>query len=341
MAEVASTAVPPSSANGTAEGDHLLSAAQRLWQQLRGEFEEVPSDGATLADQTEVTADDLKKVAKWLQHGITKFGATAAVTEDDERLLVGLKSIAEDVIKAFTAAIGTLLSLKRGAGASLLAELRTAGAGLAAAFDALGKSLGKPGMAVQAGKVLNQVKVVERTSTHNRAAIRRRLLHNLSQIRDAHRELQEALNTGDDDDDGDGDDDDDFGEGFDTSLEPAERRIVETLVELTAACVEGLKRVSTACMPPKGGYPAGGEAVSVAVLEAVVVHSAVAASAVDSLSVAITGGFDAKEFSKSLAEMSGAVTGLSACPLIGEAVALGTSFAAVEAAYRVAEAEDE
>jgi len=137
------------------EAQNLLAAAPRLWQQMRSEFEEAASADAALADQGAVPAEELKKVAKWLQHGITKFGASAAVAEGEE-IEKGLKPIAEEVIKSFTAALGTLLSLKRGAGASLLVELRTTGADLTAALDELGQAVGTAGMAVCAGKVLER-----------------------------------------------------------------------------------------------------------------------------------------------------------------------------------------
>lgn len=313
------------------EGEHVFAAAPRLWEQMRGEFQELSTADADLADEGAVSADELKKVAKWMQHSLTKFGASAAVAEGEE-LDRGLKPIAEEVIKGFTAVLGTFISAKRGAGPSLLGELHTAGAELSAALDELGKAIGTPEMPVGVGKVLERVKKLERISTHNRAAIMRKLLQNLAQIRDAQRELQEALacEEGEEEDDG-------FAE-FDASLEPEERRVVEALVALTGALVDALKKVTTACVPAKGPDTV---TVGVAELEAAVPHSAAAASAVDSLSVASTGGFDAEEFSKSLAEMRGAVNGFLACPAVGDGGELKRALAAAEAASEAAAAEAE
>jgi len=318
-----------------AEGEHLLAAVHRLWLEMRGEFKEPPA-GADLAELGAVQSDELKKVAKWIQHGVTKFGAAAAVAEGAERDK-GLKPIADEVIKSFTAAIGTLLSLKRGAGVSLLAELNATGGALAAALDAFGKSVGTRDMATCAGKVLAQVKVLERTSTHNRAAIRRRLLLNLSQLRDAQRELQEALSSDDQGGDDDDDDDDDFFGSPDAPLEPAERLLVEAIVGLASGCVDAIAKVSTACMPPKED---GATAAGIGELEVAVVHSTVAASAMDGLAVAANDGLDPDEFSKSLAEMDGTVSGLLACPVVGEDAELRKAMAAVEAAFKAAVAAD-
>lgn len=317
------------------EDGHLLSAAPRLWLQMRGEFDTCPADATLAEDGGGVPSDELKKLAKWLQHSVTKFGASAAVADGPDRDRA-LAPIADEVIKALTAAIGTLLSLKRGAGNALLAELRNTGSGLAAALDELGQAVGSPSMARCAGQVLDKVKQLERTSTHNRAAIRRQLLLNLSHLRDAHRELQEALTSGGEAEEDD-DDEDDFGD-LDASLEPAERRLVEALVELVAVVVEVLKRVSSACVAPKQG---DGEAVAISVLEVAAAHASTASSAMDGLSVAASGGLDAKEFTKSMAEMKGAVAGLMSSPSGAEDTQLPKAMEAVEVAFAAAVAEDE
>lgn len=318
-----------------AEGGHLFAAAQRLWLEMRNEFKE-PCPDSELAEGVAVQSEELKKVGKWIQHGVTKFGASASVAEGEERDK-GLKPIADEVIKSFTAAIGTLLSLKRGAGATLIAELHATGAGLASALDALGKAVGTSDMATCAGKVLAQVKTLERTSMHNRMAIRRRLLQNLSQLRDAQRELQESLDSDDQGGDDDDDDDDDFFDSPDAALEPAERVLVEALVKLAGSCVDVLAKVSTACGPSKedGLTPAG-----ISALEVAVMHSTVAAGAMDGLAVAANGGLDPDEFSKSLAEMDTPVTGLLAFPVVGEDSGLRKVFSAVDAAFKAAVAAD-
>mmetsp|Transcript_145786 Transcript_145786/g.254348 ORF Transcript_145786/g.254348 Transcript_145786/m.254348 type:complete len:325 (-) Transcript_145786:77-1051(-) len=285
-----------------AEASHLLAGGPRLWSEMKGEFEEKAAE--IPVDNASVSADDLKKVAKWLTQAITKLGASASVAEEADRDKA-LRPIADEVIKAYTAAVGTLLSLRRGAGKTLRLELRDAGAGLAAALDALGKAIGSPAMAMNAGKVLDRVRQLERTSTHNRAALRRRILQSLSTLRDAHREFNEALKTEDED----GEDDMDDGFDFDDTLDPAERRIVEALAASCTAMEDALKQASQVCMPSRA--PAAEKAgPGIPELEVASANSATGVSAVDGLAVAVTGGLDVKAFEESLAELRSAVGGL-------------------------------
>jgi len=149
---------------------HVLSGAARVWDSTKSELEDKEEDGADLRDGTAVPPDEMKKVAKYLQSTVTKFGASASVETKSEVL----QPVADEVIKSFTVAVGTLLSIRRGAGACLRAEIREAGSGLAAAVETLGGSVGAEAMSVNAGKVLDRVKHFERMPTHNRAAVRRR-----------------------------------------------------------------------------------------------------------------------------------------------------------------------
>ncbi|CAE8705568.1 unnamed protein product [Polarella glacialis] len=150
-------------------GDHLLAAALRVWGDIRGELK--VHEGEALQNGILLPAEDLKKVVKWLQQTVTKFGASAAVADGEDRDKM-LQPIAQEVIKSFTAAVGTLLSMRRGAGPSLVKELQVVGGSLAEAIDALGASVGSPSMATHAGKALERVKHLEKMSVQNRAAVR-------------------------------------------------------------------------------------------------------------------------------------------------------------------------
>mmetsp|Transcript_5941 Transcript_5941/g.9660 ORF Transcript_5941/g.9660 Transcript_5941/m.9660 type:complete len:327 (-) Transcript_5941:21-1001(-) len=313
--------------------DHLLSKAPRLWQEMKGEFEASP-DGE-LSDKSEVSTEELRKVAKWMQQTITKFGASASVAEEADRERA-LSPIADEVLRSFTAVIGTLLSLKRGAGVVLLTELRQAGETLTAALDQLGKAVGTPSMAMNAGKVLDRIKQIERTSTQNRAAVRRRVLNSLSQLRDAQKELQEALSAGGDKETSDDDEDLDF-EDLDDALDDSERQIVEKLVELAAALLDTMKNVSTACIPAKEGSE---DIATPAELEAITAPCDAAANAMDSLAVAVQGGLDPEAFDKGLVEMRSAVSDILASRFAGDGEALRTVLEAVQLTYSAASNDD-
>ncbi|CAK9116176.1 unnamed protein product [Durusdinium trenchii] len=135
-------------------------------------------------------------VCKYLQNTVTKFSASASVVADPEEAKNALTPIAEEVIKAFTATLGTLLSISSGAGASLAKELQESGRQLTEALDALGSAVCTGHLATCAAKVLEYAASLEQSSTKNRAALMRRLLKSLSQLRDANREMQEELDGG-------------------------------------------------------------------------------------------------------------------------------------------------
>lgn len=300
--------------------EHLLSAAGVLWNKVKDELKEKPGDGEKpYADSAPVPPEELRKVAKWFQQTVTKFGASAAVADGPGD--PALKPVAEEVVKSFTAAQGTLLSMRRGAGPSMCQELVDVGSGLAETTNQLGAAVGTPNMAVCAGKALDRCKHLERISTQNRAATRRRLLTSLALLRDANRELSEALNldaksrgaTSGVVSETDDDLADDLGD-YDQELEPEERRIVEATVKVVRTLEEILKKASTACMPssPSSSTGVSGAAPpSIEDLEAAVKHAALASGAVDGLAAHALGGLDVGAFSKSLKELRDATTALA------------------------------
>eukprot|EP00747_Dinoflagellata_sp_TGD_P169154 gnl/TRDRNA2_/TRDRNA2_197367_c0_seq1.p1 gnl/TRDRNA2_/TRDRNA2_197367_c0~~gnl/TRDRNA2_/TRDRNA2_197367_c0_seq1.p1 ORF type:complete len:370 (-),score=108.39 gnl/TRDRNA2_/TRDRNA2_197367_c0_seq1:97-1161(-) len=311
--------------------DHPLSAAARTWEQLKGEFEEKAEENGE-GEGEGVSADELKKVGKWLTLTVTKFGALAA--NADEGDAQGLKSIAEEVIKAFIAAIGTLLSIRKGAGPSLRAELREVAGDLAASVDTLGSTCLTKQSSANTGKVLERAKRLERISTNSRSAIRRRLLQVLKNLRDADRELQQALKNADEADGEDAFSDDDL----DETLEPCERRVVEALVVLSSSMQEGVKQASADC----AGDAAG--AAPVTILESVAMHAEKAARIFDSLSAETIGGLETKQFAASLTKMNSnglweAVASHSAWQSVSEK--LTKALAEVQAALDAAVAEEE
>lgn len=289
---------------------NLLAPIARVWKDVRPELE---SDSGEAVDGQILDPEELKKVTKWLQHAVTKLGASASLAEGAERQ--ALPPMAAEVAKAATAALGTLLSLRRGAGASLRAELVDAGAGIASTAEALGEAVtnasAQKEVPLAVGKFLDRAKNFERLSTQNRAAIRRRLLRCLTQLRDVQRELQEALKSGEDGDDDDEDLDDDLGGGFDDSLEPEERRVVEALATAVSALEEALKEASQACAVKTAAPVAG--VLPLAELEAAATQSASACVALDSLATRTVGGLEPEAVSdlEKLREAAHSLAGVS------------------------------
>lgn len=301
-------------AEGSA-GKHPLAAAAGIWQSAKAEMK----DNEELKDGVLVPPEELKKVAKWLHQTVTKFGASASVADGatDKALI----SIGEEVIKAFTAATQTLVCLSRGAGASLLAEIRENGSTLAATVEELGASVGTSSLAVSAGKVLDRVQHLTRMSAHNRASIRRRLLRSLSQVSDAGRELQQALH-GADNGGCDLDEDDDLGGSDDAEFEPGERQLVEAVASAIEVLLEVLKEASRLCVPgstsPTSASASAAAAavaeVPIDVLEACAQHADSAAQAVDGLAVHAVGGLDIDAFKASLSDLRTAANGFDGWP---------------------------
>jgi len=270
-----------------------------------------------------VPPEELKKVAKWLQQTVTKFGASAAVAEGPaDKALV---PVGEEVIGAFTASVQTMVCLTRGAGASLRAEVQDIGSSLTTAVEELGAAVGTSSLGVAAGKVLDRVKHLERTSSHNRAAIRRRLLRSLAQVSDVQRELQQALQSS-----GGGgapsgehgdEDEDDFAPSDDAGFEPGERELVEAVAGAVEVLLEVLREASRLCVPASSSPTSAGAAaaasaveVPVEVLEASAVHADSSAKAVDDLVVHAVGGLDAEAFKAGLQDLRAAARGFDGWP---------------------------
>lgn len=328
---------------------HLLSAAQRVWSEVSTDVK--PAD--EVLDEPLLAAEDLKKVVKWLQHSITKFGASASVADVGTRDQA-LKPIAEEVIKAFTAGAGTLLSMRRGAGSCLIKELRDNGAGLAEAIDALGASVGHQSMSICAGKALERAKYLEKTSVSNRAAIRRRLLKCISQLRDANREMKEDLlretpaarsnepggsgGYGDGDEDDDDDDLEDSDDMLEVALSPAERRLLEAIHKAAILMEDVLKDASTSCMPAASASGAG---PALSELEEAGVQADLAAGAIDALATDSVGGIDFEACKQSISKLSQAFAVFGAHFQNNvTADQLQAALAAVQDALEAAEAED-
>jgi len=221
--------------------------------------------------------------------------ASASAADGLERDLA-LRPIAEEVIKAFTAAIGTLLVLRKGAGPSLLRELQDAGAGLTAAVESFGAAiagLGSDTVPFCAGKVLDRVVHLKKMSTQNRAAVRRRLLKSLAQLGDAARELRETTSSKETEAD-DLDDFDDLGdlEDDDEELEPEERAVLEAVMVVVDKFEEVLKEASSNCVPSG--------AASLVDLEAAADHASSCANAVDSMAASACGGLEVEPVRKEI-----------------------------------------
>jgi hypothetical protein len=311
-------AVPPACSGGYAtanitpkgvnDANHMLSAAARVWQDVGADLRTAKVSAADAADGVLVPKEELEKVGKWLTHVVTKFGASASVADGPDRDKA-LRPIAEEVIKAFTAAIGTLLALRKGAGPCLLSELQDVGGGLAAAVDILGTAVSTPGgdaVSVCAGKVLDRNVHFKKMSTQNRAAVRRRILRTLTQLRDAGRELRETISASN----GAGDEDDeapnkfdDFDDLDDEELEPEERAVLEAIVAVIDALEAVLKEVSQNCVP--------GGAAALIDLEAAVVYAVSCADSIDSMAASACGGLEVEPLRKDIKTLRATAAGFS------------------------------
>lgn len=283
----------------------MLAPAGRLWQEAASKFDParaVALEAEVDPPRSEVAAGSLTNSSKWLDHAITKLGACAAVA--DEKEMRGLEPPAAEVITAFMAALGTLISLRQGAGACLCSELRKAGQDLASTLEQFGASIGKPSMALAAGKALECAQRLEHVPTHNRPAIEKRLQAIIAQLRDGHVDLKAALSRDDDEDSGLCDEDD----VFDEALDPDEACVAEA-ASAAILLVEGeLVKAVKSC-----GARAREDAVdliSVEVLEVFTYQSALAVDAIDGLIAHLVGGLDREEFAQSLETLQEAVTSL-------------------------------
>lgn len=314
----------------------MLDAAGKLWLDVSGEFAE-PPEGVASDDGTGegINSEELKKVSLWLQRSLTKFGASAAVADaSDEQ---ALRQVANQVVTALTAAVGTLLTLRRGAGPSLRAELRDVTSDLCRVVEGLGAAVGTEGMALNAGKALERVKRLERVSLNSRAAVRRRILTSLAQLRDARRELQEELKDAGGDGDSDEDDEDDEEDFGLEKLDPAERDVAQKLDEAAGAVEAALMRASKRM----GSAAQADAAGAVPAFEACAVHAAAAVRSVDELATHVIGGLDSGAFAASLQKLREAAEGLAAAEEPDGVGELGLALDALGAALASAESGED
>eukprot|EP00448_Togula_jolla_P002071 CAMPEP_0170618242 /NCGR_PEP_ID=MMETSP0224-20130122/26856_1 /TAXON_ID=285029 /ORGANISM="Togula jolla, Strain CCCM 725" /LENGTH=325 /DNA_ID=CAMNT_0010944207 /DNA_START=65 /DNA_END=1042 /DNA_ORIENTATION=- len=296
-----------------AVSNHLLAAASRVWQDVGPEFakESTAVSEAKAPNGDAVSTDELKKVATWMEHTVTKFSASASVADAKDH--EGLKPIAAEVVKAFTATLGTLLSMRRCAGPSLSRELLEVARDLAAAIDALGAAAQAerhPLLAQSAGKALERIKQIEKLSPHNHASIRRRILQSLAQLRDANRELKEALSA----DSGDGADSEGDGDSIfgDEAIAPEERAVLEALAAAVTEVEETLMKASKACVPSASVGDHADPIDTLEALEETAVQGALVAHAVDGVAAHAMGGLEVEEVTEGLGKLRSVIQGLAA-----------------------------
>lgn len=268
---------------------NLLAAAKRIWNDVGPEIK--ASD--TLKEGPLLPPEDLKQVCKYLQSTVTKFSASATVVAEAEEAQRSLTPIAEEVIKAYTMLVGTLLRINSGAGYSLSKEVKDAGDNLTEAVNALGMAVCTSSLAPSAGKVLEHVTALEKSSTQNRAAIMRRLLKSLAQLRDANREMAEELEAPDSGNSGQraevfsGDeelleDDDDLSI---PPMDPSERTLLENVRCVSEHFEDLVKEASTCCIDQSKG-------LGLAELEVLAENIEDVSGAIDALAADSVGGTD-------------------------------------------------
>jgi len=279
--------------------DNMLASARRVWQQAASDFD--PSLAKVVEIEMDAPASSnmmlsLKRISELLDHAITKFGACAAVADAND--VKGLEPVAAEVIKAFVAAIGTMLSLRRGAGPSLCMELHMVGHELATTLEQLGISVGTPSMALAAGKALDRAQRLEHLSISNRSAIAKRLDSIRGQLYDGHGELTDALAQKPDDEQNDEDDLEEF--DCDCSLD-ADARCVAVATDTAVALFKDLLDIiikSHLSENSQGDV----DLVRIDCIETVVSRSVAAVDCIDGLVTHVLGGLDRKEFLQSLEE---------------------------------------
>eukprot|EP00927_Polykrikos_kofoidii_P046816 TRINITY_DN40946_c0_g1_i1.p1 TRINITY_DN40946_c0_g1~~TRINITY_DN40946_c0_g1_i1.p1 ORF type:complete len:336 (-),score=90.42 TRINITY_DN40946_c0_g1_i1:45-1052(-) len=288
-----------------------LAAAGRIWDDICAELQGTGATGDDYGDKVLVAPEELKKIGKLLTHSVTKYGASASVADGPERLL-SLKPIAEEVTKAYTAAVGTLLAMKHGAGGCLLAELRDAGSGLSQAVEGLGQAAAIEGnevTSVAAAKVLERARHFERVSTHNRAAVRRQILRSLAQLRDAHKELNQALASAPQNGEADGTEGLQSDGDIDSVIDEEERPVVEAVLSVVKRLEEMVQAASLVCVPGAGVDPAT-VAKGIDLEEATVVIVK-AAHSVDTMAAHSIGGVDPRELNMAIQELRNTADGLA------------------------------
>lgn len=315
---------------------HVLVPATLVWRDARGDFE--ANRDETNSDNNVVDSSAVKQVAEYMRNCLIKFGASASVADASD--IAALKTLGEDIAKAFSAVVGMLLSTLRFAGPTLRAELLELGDNLAGALDILGAGIGatsvKEDMPTSVGKVLNRIKEFEKISRDNRAAIKRQILYCLVLIRDAHKEMQEAIDKSDKIAEGGADDDSDEDamedeDGLDETLDESEKLVASTVVALTVALEDALKQASK--IASKGD----GDADLDWGLQTMVPAARTISSAVDGLIVSTIGGLEVDKFGENLVALRCALSNIESLGLTKD---VNVAVDAVEEALNRAREED-
>merc|ERR1712136_55237 len=248
-----------------------------------------------------IAASVVRAAAQTFHTAVAKFGKLVEANANR----AALTDAGQEVAATFRAILAHFKTMLTFAGPCLRAELREAGNEVASLLDALGTAGHQLGLCLV--KALERVKDLERISTHNRAAIRKRFLRSISQLRDMQQDLQDSVQKQDEDYS-------DF--GFDERLKTSEQGLAVSVVVMSQAVGEGLMQASQLCMPPVAGC----EGVPVPLLEAAAVHSVSTVSALDALARHTFDGLDAKELAKFRRMLASAVAGLqAAAPALGGA----------------------
>jgi hypothetical protein len=280
--------------------DNLLASAKRLWQEAAPDFDPLQADVGEIemdASASSTMTLALKRISEWMDRAITKFGACAAVADASD--VKGLEPVAAEVIKAFVAAIGTMISLRRGAGPSLCMELQMAGNTLATTLDQLGSSVGTPSMALAAGKALHRAEQLGHLSVNNRSAISKRLCTSREQLHDGYRELIDALNEevpNDEDNENQLEESD-----CDCSLDAEARRVAVAAGDMVALFKDMLDAISKPYISEE--LQEGVDLVRADCIETVVNRSAAAVDCIDGVFTHILGGLDEEGLLQSLEEL--------------------------------------
>mmetsp|Transcript_38899 Transcript_38899/g.103345 ORF Transcript_38899/g.103345 Transcript_38899/m.103345 type:complete len:304 (-) Transcript_38899:277-1188(-) len=296
--------------------DHPLAGAVQEWRDVREEF----GEGGVEGNETDkIAASVVRAAAQTFHTAVAKFGKLVEANANR----AALTDAGQEVAATFRAILAHFKTMLTFAGPCLRAELREAGNDVASLLDALGTAGHQLGLCLV--KALERVKDLERISTHNRAAIRKRFLRSISQLRDMQQDLQDSVQKQEDEDYSD------F--GFDERLKTSEQGLAVSVVVMSQAVGEGLMQASQLCMPPVAGC----EGVPIPLLEAAAVHSVSTVSALDALARHTFDGLDAKELAKFRRMLASAVAGLeAAAPALGGVAEISRASQDVERALACA-----
>jgi hypothetical protein len=167
---------------------------------------------ASSGDGMGIDAGELKSGCATLKQSVVKLGAAATAVTDAE--VDTLAPAGDEVCQGWLTVRRTLEALA-GDGETWQAEISEAGAALSEALVVLGAAVQKDrsSSSRRVGDVLERMKRVEKLSLSQKASVRKVILLQIKQMRDARRELAEA-SAGEGNED-DLMDEDDFGEEMD------------------------------------------------------------------------------------------------------------------------------